>query len=648
MPSTNYTVSAIFALLLSLAIWRFEFFKKPSRIKCYQRIDTLSSANDSFTCICASGRSGQVLRLFNHSSHGGSGGSEAWDVSAGYVIPGLWDGHGHILQYGEMLSGVKLYGAESVDVLEIKTRIKEHLNQNPTHGNREKWIRGIGWDQENFGGVMPIAVLILMLFTSPAGDVVFVCLRGELMLTAFGFLVRLPYAPPFHWSMDQYFICEVEPVLNLLPKPFPEIPGGEVITNPGVGVFCDNAMDPVFDVWPRPGREEKIGFIEDAMKSLHSLGIVGVHDAGVLPTDVEILNDLADAGRLTLRFYAMLECPVRNTVCGGEARMVNREDGKLSVRSVKLFAGICPIDRGTSSARPTDDMTDGALGSWGAALLLPYSDKPNATGSMIIGEEDLYSVAKGWDDLGYQVNIHTIGDRANRAAITAFENILKPLCPQSPYRETCSLRSFQDEKRFRLEHAQIISPADQERLVSMGIIPSIQPTHATSDMAYALSRLGSERLAGSAYRMKSFYNAGLPVILGSDFPIEPPSPFAGIYAAMTRRSPEDGSSENNTCPECGWYPEEKITLQEALSGFGANVAWGGFMDGRGVGELKVGGRADWIVLDRDIWAVGEEGIRDAKVLETWVAGRRVWTTEGQPGQPGSWWRRLWHSVLLGE
>ncbi|CAZ80826.1 unnamed protein product [Tuber melanosporum] len=605
MPSTNYIASAIFALSLSLGIWRFEFFKKPSRIKCYQRIDTLSPANDSFTCICASGQSGRVLRLFNQSSYSDSGGSETWDVSAGYAIPGLWDGHGHVLQYGEMLSGVKLYGAGSVD--EIKTRIKEYLKKNPTHGNQEKWIRGIGWDQKNFGGVMPVAA---QLSQDPELSGLYIMLD----------------------RVDAHCVWVSEPVLNLLPNPFPEIPGGEVITNPGVGVFCDNAMDPVSDIWPRPGRDEKIGFLEDVMKSLHSVGVVGVHDAGVLPTDVEILNDLADVGRLTLRFYAMLECP----------------DGKLSVRSVKLFAGIYPIGRGISSARPTNDMTDGALGSWGAALLLPYSDKLNATGSMLIGEEDLYSVAKGWDDLGYQVNIHAIGDRANRAAITAFEKILKPLCPQSPYRETCSLRSFQDEKRFRIEHAQIISLGDQERLVSMGIIPSIQPTHATSDMAYALSRLGSERLAGSAYRMKSFYNAGLPVILGSDFPVEPPSPFAGIYAAMTRRSPEDGSSENNTCPTCGWYPEEKITLQEALSGFGAHVAWGGFMDDKGVGELKVGGWADWIVLDRDIWAVGEEGIRDAKVLETWVGGRRVWAAWEQPGKPGSWWRRLWHKVMLGE
>jgi len=115
MPLTSYNLSAIFALILALAIWRFESFKKPSRIKCYQRIDTLSPANDSFTCIYASSRSGQVVRLFNHSTYSDSNGSDAWDVSSGYVIPGLWDGHAHVLQYGEMLSNVKLYGAESID-----------------------------------------------------------------------------------------------------------------------------------------------------------------------------------------------------------------------------------------------------------------------------------------------------------------------------------------------------------------------------------------------------------------------------------------------------------------------------------------------------------------------------------------------------
>lgn len=240
MPSTNYNFSAIFALILALAIWRFEPFKKPSRIKCYQRIDTLSLANDSFNCIHASSRSGQVIQLFNHSSDSGSSGSDAWNVSSGYVIPGLWDGHAHVLQYGEMLSSVKLYGVGSVDgmicsstvrfifiliaVLESKTRIKEYLRKNPTHGSKEKWIRGIGWDQANFGGVMPVAVLILMLFAHPVGDVVFayevVCVAVcafmmvtrnnsveirsylgyiscwiELMVTAFGFLVCLSHTP---------------------------------------------------------------------------------------------------------------------------------------------------------------------------------------------------------------------------------------------------------------------------------------------------------------------------------------------------------------------------------------------------------------------------------------------------------------------
>ncbi|CUS15259.1 unnamed protein product [Tuber aestivum] len=629
MLLTSYSVSAAFALLLSLAIWQFEPFKKPSRITCYQRIDTLSPTNDSFTCIQASDRSGQVLHLFNHSGYSDSNGLEAWDMNAGYVIPGLWDGHGHVLQYGEMLSGVKLYGAESVDA--IRTRIKEYQKKNPTHGGKARWIRGIGWDQMYFGGIMPIAVPIL-----PVGNEQ---LSQDPELS--GLYIMLD-------RVDGHCVWVSEPVLNLLPAPFPEIPGGEVITNPGVGVFCDNAMDPVFSAWPRPGRDEKIGFLEDAMKSLHSVGIVGIHDAGVLPADVEMLNDLADAGRLTLRFYAMLECPVRNTICGSKVRMVHREDGKLSVRSVKLFAGMCSVGCGITCAKPTKDMTDGALGSWGAALLSPYSDRPNATGTMLIEEEDLYSIAKGWDNLGYQVNIHAIGDRANRAAITAFENILKLFCPRSSYHEACSLRELQGEKRFRIEHAQIISPEDQERLVNMGIIPSIQPTHATSDMAYALARIGPERLTRSAYRMKSFYDAGLPVILGSDFPVEPPSPFAGIYAAMTRRSPGGGSSENDTCPECGWYPEEKITLQEALGGFGVNVAWGGFMDDKGVGELKVGGWADWIVLDKDIWAVGEEGIRDVKVLETWVAGKRVWAADERSVRPGSWWRRAWQRGILGE
>ncbi|RPA97694.1 hypothetical protein L873DRAFT_1836286 [Choiromyces venosus 120613-1] len=575
-----FAIKATCVLLLSLVIWQIEVFRASIVFECYQRVDTLSPTNnDSFTCILASTRSRKIIRLTNHSNnaffrllHG--------RVGVGYAMPGLWDGHGHVLQYGEMLRSVKLYGVESID--EVKTRIKEYLKENPTHGTKEKWIRGIGWDQKNFGGVMPVAA---QLSQDP-----------ELA----GLYIMLD-------RVDAHCVWVSEPVLNLLPNPFPNIPGGEVITDPGVGVFCDNAMDPVYNVWPRPGREEKIEFLEDAMKSLHSVGIVGVHDAGVVPADARIFHDVALVDRLTLRIYAMLECPVRNTFCEHEARSVigHVAYGTLAVRSVKLFA-------------------DGALGSWGAALLSPYSDKPNATGSMLIEEEELYPVVKAWAAIGIQVNIHAIGDRANRAAITAFEKALKSFCPDQ---ETCDLRSLQAKRRFRIEHTQIVSPEDQERMVKMGIVPSIQPTHATSDMAYALSRLGPERLASSAYRMKSFYDAGLPVILGSDFPVEPPSPFAGIYAAMTRRSPEDGSSGNKTCPECGWYPEEKLALREALAGFGTHVAWGGFMEDEGVGQLVSGGWADWIVLDRDIWAASPEEIRDVKVLETWVGGRRVWPAE---------------------
>lgn len=177
-------------------------------------------------------------------------------------------------------------------------------------------------------------------------------------------------------------------------------------------------------------------------------------------------------------------------------------------------------------------------------------------------------------------------------------------------------------------------------MINLGIIPSIQPTHATSDMEYALARLGPVRLAHSAYRQRSFFEAGLPVVLGSDFPVEPATPFAGIYAALTRRSPEDGHSANRTCPDCGWYPEQRISLIQALNGFGNHTAWGAFLDAKGVGELKIGGWADWVVVDRNIWKLSPEGIRDLKVLETWVGGRKVWDRENKPDPTlvWRWWR----------
>lgn len=255
-------------------------------------------------------------------------------------------------------------------------------------------------------------------------------------------------------------------------------------------------------------------------------------------------------------------------------------------------------------------------------MIEPYSDKQSSSGSLLINATTLSKLTHEWATAGYQVNIHAIGDLANRLAVDAFEEALKGLCPGS------TLRECQSQHRFRIEHAQIIHPDDQRRMAELGIIPSIQPTHATSDMPYAETRLGKPRTEKEAYRMRSL----LPLnpVFGSDFPVEPADIFEGIYAAVTRRSPRTGlDAEGGTK---GWYSSETVTIEDALEGFTVNPAYAAFLEGK-AGVIETGAYADWIVLEEPLEAVDLESLRKLKVKETWVGGKRVYKRAGPEEAP---------------
>lgn len=247
-------------------------------------------------------------------------------------------------------------------------------------------------------------------------------------------------------------------------------------------------------------------------------------------------------------------------------------------------------------------------------MIEPYTDRPDTSGSLLVNASTLTSLARSWSAAGYQVNIHAIGDLANRLAIDALEAALKDLCPDQQ-----DLAACQSRHRFRIEHAQIIHPDDQKRMHELGIIPSIQPTHATSDMAYAERRLGGERTRQEAYRMRSLLDIG--PALGSDFPVEPPNPFEGLYAAVTRKHPRTGAGPPGH--EAGWHVEEALTVEQALDGFTGGPARAAFLDGV-AGVIKEGAFADWVVLDHDIGEVDVEELRHLKVRETWVGGKKVY------------------------
>ncbi|KAK3906756.1 hypothetical protein C8A05DRAFT_11509 [Staphylotrichum tortipilum] len=531
---------------------------------CYQSVRTTAltaPGGGGPNCFSVS-PSGTFTRVFSRGVEGGDEEEGGPEIQPGHVLPGLWDGHGHLLQYGEFLHSADLFGAGSVG--EVRRRLREYVRGHDGVGSREVWGRGdlLEEDEE---------------------------LKGKYFMLD---------------RVDVHCTWVSRAVLELLGDLPDEVPGGEIIRSPGMGVFCDNAMDLVMALWPRPGKERKREWVASAMRELHSVGLVGMHDAGVLPADLALYDEMSRTEDWTLRVYAMVECPERNTFCPDEAVKIEHPDGMLSVRSVKLFA-------------------DGALGSWGSAMLEPYADRPDMSGSLLVNASTLTSLARSWSAAGYQVNIHAIGDLANRLAIDALEASLRGLCPEPD----ADLAACQARHRFRIEHAQIIHLADQRRLHALGIVPSIQPTHATSDMVYAARRLGADRTAAEAYRMRSLLD--LAPVLGSDFPVEPPNPFEGLYAAVARKSPRTGTGPPGW--EGGWHVEEALGLGDALDGFTRGAARGAFLEGR-AGVIQEGAFADWVVLDEEIGTVGTEGLRKVRVRETWVGGRKVYDREVGEGK----------------
>jgi hypothetical protein len=247
-------------------------------------------------------------------------------------------------------------------------------------------------------------------------------------------------------------------------------------------------------------------------------------------------------------------------------------------------------------------------------MIEPYTDHPWTSGSLLINASSLTEVTKSWASAGYQVNIHAIGDLANRYAVDALEAALRQQCP-----DTEDLAACQSANRHRIEHAQIIHPDDQKRLLSLGILPSIQPTHATSDFKYAEDRLGHDRLHSSAYRMRTLLPAH--PVLGSDFPVEPPNPFQGIYAAVSRKSPHTGKGPDDA--ETGFLTNEALSLDDALWGFTRAPAYGSFLEGK-AGVIREGAFADWVVLDEPLDKIDVDSLRTLKVRETWVGGQQVY------------------------
>ena len=347
------------------------------------------------------------------------------------------------------------------------------------------------------------------------------------------------------------------------------------------GLFVDAAQDLLRPAIPQPLPRERDEALAKAQETLLGYGITATCDMGTSVDDWNAMRRMGDAGRLSTRIisYGLGIDPLLSIAGTGPTQWLY--GGRLRMVGVKLYA-------------------DGALGSRGAWLKRPYADQPGTRGLRFLDDTKLRNLMSRAAMDGFQVAVHAIGDAANAQVLDAIDELAD---------------TYKGDRRWRIEHAQIVDPADLPRFARHGIVASMQPTHETSDWRMAEARLGPDRLGG-AYAWATMLKEGVPLAFGSDYPVESPNPFPGIAAAISR---EDASGE----PRGGWRPAERLSFDQALAAFTVGGAHAGFAEER-LGSLTPGHQADFILLDRDPTALDPAQLRETRVLETWIGGKRAW------------------------
>lgn len=482
-------------------------------------------------------------------------GVEVVDLEGKYVLPGLIDAHGHVLGLGRIRQQADLVGTASLEA--FQQRVKAFAQANPT----SPWVRGWGWNQE--------------LWPTRAFP------------TARDLDAVVPDRPVALERVDGHATLANSRALALagIGRQTPDPVGGKIVRDPlgnPTGLLIDRAADLLTPYLPKQGWAQDSMALELALAEMRRLGLTSVHDAGIDSLTYRLYQHFADRGALSTRIYGMIGGVGADFDFIAQAGpQPSVADDALSVRSVKLYA-------------------DGALGSRGAALLAPYTDQPASRGLPFQSLGELTAKIKKATDRGYQVNVHAIGDSANRQVLSAFAAIGKP------------------ELRPRIEHAQVVAPDDVGRFKALGVIASVQPTHATSDKNMAEDRLGPERIRG-AYAWQALLGAGVRLAAGSDFPVEGANPFWGLYAAVTRQ-------DTAAAPPGGWYPQQRLSRAQALHAFTLGAAYAAHQE-RVLGSLEPGKWADFIVVDRDYTTCPEADIWRTQVLATYQAGRPVYLRE---------------------
>ncbi len=483
------------------------------------------------------------------------------DRPEAFATPGLIDSHGHVADLGAGQDEIDLRGIASLD--EVAKKVKEKIAATPGNG----WITGQSWDQSLWpGGVFPTAATLDAV--APDRPVWLRRVDGHA-----------------GWANSEAMRRAKVTKESRAPS------DGQIIRENGepTGVFIDGAMNIVGRAIPSPGKAELSRRILEAQKLILQAGLTGVHDAGVSALEAEAYRDLDRAGKLKLRVYGMASLPDKIEVSVvRKPPLVPKKDARFTLRAVKAFI-------------------DGAMGSRGGLLFEPYSDDPGNMGLMLIESKTLEAVTVEALKNGWQVCTHAIGDKGNALVLNAYDSARKKV-PNAV------------DPRLRIEHAQVVRKEDLVRFKTLGVIASMQPSHASTDKRWADARLGPGRVDG-AYAWKWFADAKIPLAFGSDFPVEVTNPFWGIYAGITR---QDEKKE----PSGGWHPEQRLTLEETLKAFTSGSAYAQFAEDR-LGLIREGMRADFTVVDRDLFRASPDDVLKAKIVMTVVDGEIVYESATQ-------------------
>jgi predicted amidohydrolase YtcJ len=475
---------------------------------------------------------------------------ESIDAKGRFIYPGFIDAHAHFVAYARGLQTVNLVATTSWKEI-IGKVTKFAADHAVPEGD---WISGFGWDQNDWD-------------TKTFPD------KEQLDL-------QFEDNPVILSRIDGHAAIANQRALDYAGiKAGDRISGGEIETRNGklTGLLIDNAVDLVTKKIPERDREKQKIDLQQAERNCLAMGLTTIDDCGLSAADVQFIDSLQKKGDLQIRIYAMLSDDPSNFEFAFSKGAIKTEG--LNVRSFKIYA-------------------DGALGSRGACLLQPYSDKPGWTGFLLNTPAHYDSVASLLFQKGFQMCTHAIGDSGNRTILNIYGKYLKG----------------KNDLRWRIEHAQVVNEKDFSAFGNFSVVPSIQPTHATSDMYWASERLGEQRLKGAyAYKQLLDQNGWLP--LGTDFPVEDISPFKTFYAAIARKDAKGW-------PAAGFQMENALTREQALKGMTIWAAYSNFEE-REKGSLEKGKFADFVVLDRDLLQENPEKILEAQVLQTFLAGKLV-------------------------